>query len=33
LVELDPELFHPVLKQTVTQLYNQLDDELPVIKL
>ena len=33
LVELNPELVHPVLNQTVTQLYNQLDDQLSVIKL
>lgn len=33
LVELSPELFHPVLHKTVTELYNELDDELSVIKL
>jgi 2-amino-4-hydroxy-6-hydroxymethyldihydropteridine diphosphokinase len=33
LVELSPELYHPVLNQTVTQLFNQLDDQLSVVKL
>ncbi len=33
LIELDADLVHPVLKQTVTELYNQLDDNLSVVKL
>lgn len=33
LVELEPELLHPVLNKTVTELYNQLDDQLSVTKL
>jgi 2-amino-4-hydroxy-6-hydroxymethyldihydropteridine diphosphokinase len=33
LVELNPELLHPVFNLTVLQLYNQLDDQLSVVKL
>lgn len=33
LVELNPTFVHPVLKQSVEQLYEKLDDNLSVIKL
>ena len=33
LIELNPKFVHPVLNQTVEQLYEKLDDDLSVIKL
>lgn len=33
LIEMQPNLFHPVLKQTITELYRQLSDTLSVKKL
>ena len=33
LIEIDPELLHPVFKETITQLYSKLNDNLSVIKL
>lgn len=33
LLELNPDLIHPVLNQTIKQLYQQLNDNLSVLKL